>query len=97
MGIRGETLQKDSERRASPRYRTKERALLAMGEDRESVYHLLDIILGGIGFRYVGNTCRTTGVDSVDLYYYEDLWLGGVPVQPVEDLPLSNGSIPYRR
>lgn len=68
-----------------------------MGQDRESVYHLLDIGRGGIGFRYIGKTCRTDGVDRVDLYYYEDLWLGGVPVESVEDVPLSNGAIPYRR
>jgi hypothetical protein len=36
-------------------------------------------------------------VDRVDLYHHEDLWLGGVPVKSVEDLPLSNGTISYRR
>jgi c-di-GMP-binding flagellar brake protein YcgR len=90
-------VQKNSERRAFPRYSTMERALLAMGQDRESVFHLLDISRGGIGFRYIGNTCRTAGVDRVDLYHHEKLWLDGVPVQSVDDLPLSNGTISYRR
>lgn len=74
-----------------------ERALLGMDHDRESVYHLLDISHGGISFRYIGNKCRTAGVGRVDLYYDENLWLGGVPVQSVEDLPLSDGTISYRR
>jgi c-di-GMP-binding flagellar brake protein YcgR len=74
-----------------------ERALLTMGQDKESVYHLVDISRGGIGFRYIGNKCRTAGVDSVDLYHHEDLWLDGLPVQSVEDVPLSNGTISYRR
>lgn len=90
-------VQKNSERRAFPRYSTMERALIAMGQDRESVFHLLDISRGGISFRYIGNKCRTAGVDRVDLYHHEDLWLGGVPVQSVEDVPLSNGTISYRR
>lgn len=90
-------MQKKSERRAFPRYSTMERALLAMGQDREGVYHLLDISRGGISFRYIGNKCRTAGVDKVDLYHHENLWLGEVPVQSVEDVPLSNGTISYRR
>ncbi|MDJ0624398.1 MAG: hypothetical protein QNJ17_15650 [Desulfocapsaceae bacterium] len=85
------------ERRDLRRYRTKERALLAVGPEKEDVFHLLDINEKGAGFRYMGRESRTSRMRQVDLYFQDALWLRNVKVSLVQDNLMLNGMIPFRR
>ena len=85
------------ERRNMQRYRTRERALLAMGPEKENVFHLLDISEGGVGFRYIGRESRTSELHQVDLYFQDSLLLESVKVSLVQDIQVLNGMIPFRR
>lgn len=93
----GDFYVKHDDRREMPRYRTRERALLAVGPEKEHVFHLLDISLGGAGFRYMGKKSRTADLRRVDLYFGDDLLLSGVRVELIEDTQMLRGLIPFRR
>jgi len=84
------------EKRSCRRYRSKERALVAVRQGQENVYHLMDISYSGMGFRYLGKECRHKTINRVDLLYNDVPLMRDVEVQMVRDAPMTRSILPFR-
>lgn len=86
-----------TEKRSSRRYRSKERALIAVGKGKDNIYNVLDVSYGGMGFRYLGKECRHSTIDRIDILFNDGFLLQDVEVQLVRDVPMTNNTIPFRK
>ncbi len=86
-----------SEKRSSRRYRSKERALIAVGTDKQNIYNVLDVSYGGMGFRYLGKERRHSTIDRIDILYNNGFLMRDVEVELVRDEPMTNNTIPFRQ
>ena len=85
-----------TEKRSHARYKAKERALVIISEDTLP-YHIIDISLGGLALRYIGEKQRADTISEVNLLYGNKIYLEKVPVESVSDNPLPDGYVPMRR
>ena len=79
------------------RFLTHGRALARVRSTPETMFHVIDISVGGLAFRYLGDGELGGSADEIDLFHDESLALGGIPVRAVSDCPLDYGFIPMRR
>lgn len=79
------------------RFSTHGRALARVRSAPETMFHVIDISVGGLAFRYLGDGELGGSADEIDLFHDETLALRGIPVQAVSDCPLDYGFIPMRR
>jgi len=79
------------------RFQTHGRALARITSSPGVLFHVIDISVGGLAFRYLGDNELDELPDELDLFYGERLALGKIPVRPVSDCPLEYGYIPMRR
>ncbi len=84
------------ERRAHQRFGAMNRALVVVG-DEALPYHIVDISLGGLAFRYIGEERLARKVSELNILYDDKTFLEKVPVESVSDISLREGYIPMRR
>lgn len=79
------------------RFSTHGRALARVRSAPETMFHVIDISVGGLAFRYLGDGELGGDADELDLYHGDSLALRGLPVRAVSDCSLDYGFIPMRR
>jgi hypothetical protein len=79
------------------RFLTHGRVLARVRSTPETMFHVIDISVGGLAFRYLGDGELGGSADEIDLFHDESLALRGIPVRAVSDCPLDYGFIPMRR
>lgn len=89
-----------SDRRNQPRHPARERALVMVTGEMDSLpHHLIDIGPGGMAFRYFGSDPLPLTGCTMDVFWNEDLRIARLPVSVASDqpLPMGNSLIPRRR
>ena len=84
------------ERRTQKRYKAKERALVAVS-GKALPFHIIDISLGGLAFRYMGKEKLTDDITELTIFYGTKIYLENVPAELIADCQLKDGYIPMRR
>jgi len=84
------------ERRSHQRFGAMNRALVVVS-DNGLPFHIIDISLGGLAFRYIGKDQLAGAVTEISILYGDKIYLEKVPVDAISDQPLKEGHIPMRR
>lgn len=84
--------------RIQKRFKAIKRALVWCHLDAEALpYHLIDISIEGLSFRYLGAQLDPTILGKVSLYHEFSLIVDSIPVEVASDILLEDNPIPVRR
>ena len=92
-------MNKNRERRKDKRYAVKERVLVSIRPIPEETYHVLDISLGGMAFRYLGESQRyNENLLHGNLLFEESgLTIGDISFVIISDQLMKDSYFPRRR
>ena len=90
---------KDQERRKDIRFVSKKRLLTSIKPTPEETYHIIDISMGGMAFRYLGSSRRyEQNILSGDLILEKSgLNLEKIPFEIISDQMIDDSHVPMRR
>ena len=87
-----------SERRKNKRYRVQKGVLVAPNTNVRKLWQVLDIGMGGLAFRYVGNAGELKTSSELDLATGDTRFLlEQVPFRSISDLDMSEDSVSSRK
>jgi hypothetical protein len=83
--------------RNGQRFKAADRALVLIDHGPESLpYHIVDISMGGLSFRYLGQRIKHA-IKTLSLYHDNRLIVKDIPIKAVSDYRLRDSLVPVRR
>ncbi len=84
--------------RSHQRFKAADRALVLVNRGPDTLpYHIIDISLGGLSFRYLGQKLKRSEIDQISLYHEAELIVEDIPIKAVSDYRLQDSLVPVRR
>jgi hypothetical protein len=83
--------------RSDQRFKAADRALVLVDHGPEALlYHIIDISMGGLSFRYLGPRIKHP-IKAISLYHDNKLLIDNIPIKTVSDYRMRDSLVPVRR